>query len=100
MPTYDWNCDECGHCWEFFVHYDKRDENYTCPECGGVNTTRQFPAPMIMTAALPDGVKRKGWDRMKEAAKLTREKAVTKSDSSRKEIANEIRKLGVRIEKT
>jgi hypothetical protein len=53
---------------------------------------------MVMEVALPDGTKRKGWDKLKEAAKLNVEASTSKGES-RKEIQAEIKKLGIRMNK-
>lgn len=99
MPTYEWTCDDCEHRWDLLVPYDRRDDAYPCPDCGTCNTTRRFPAPAVMGVALPDGTKRKGFAEMREAINLTKEKAVARTDAQRKELAGEIRKLGIRTEK-
>lgn len=56
---------------------------------------RVFEAPMHMQASFPDGTKRKGWDQMREAAKIEKE-ALKQPQNKRTEFAAEIKKLGVK----
>lgn len=63
----------------------------------GQKAEYQFPAPMIMSASYPDGVRK--FTDMKEAAKLNREAVDSKSKETKKEIAAEIKKMGVRVSK-
>ena len=41
-----------------------------CEGCQALDWQRVFESPMVASASLPDGTKRKGWADMKEAAKL------------------------------
>lgn len=34
MPTYSYQCDECGVCFERFQHFSEEPIR-VCPECGG-----------------------------------------------------------------
>jgi putative FmdB family regulatory protein len=34
MPTYDYTCESCGHCFEVFKAISEPDPE-KCPECGG-----------------------------------------------------------------
>lgn len=92
MPTYDYDCEACGDTYDLLVPYAEREEQ-VCPVCAGP-VTRQFPSRMVLKASFPDGHKRKGWDKVREASKLNIEKAGTRV-SDRKEISREIKKLGV-----
>lgn len=66
-----------------------------CPICEEEAFYRQLKMPSNTKASFVDGTKRKGWSDIKEAAKLKREAAVSRGDK-RKEIAAEIRKMGVK----
>ncbi len=61
----------------------------------GHNWVRVFQAPMQLKASFPDGHKRKGWDVLKESARLEKEAAVSKKET-KAEIRNEIRKMGIK----
>lgn len=70
--TVDLLCDGCN-----FEEYGRlidraeKDDTFDCPNCGEHQMKRAFlTAPSIMTAALPDGVRRKGFKEMAEAARL------------------------------
>jgi putative FmdB family regulatory protein len=104
MPNYDYHCAACDTVQTILVPYEKRDDpGVPCPGCGAYGPgneclERLMVMPNTTRASYVDGHRRKGWDDLREANKLAREKAVAKGES-RKEIAREIRKLGVRVEK-
>ena len=100
MPNYSYECKVCAAGEELilFAKYEERD-NQVCPECS-TPVTRQISAPNVMRASYPDGTKRKGFQDLKEAAKLNREAAGEKAGSERrKEIVSQIRKMRVDISK-
>lgn len=67
--------------------------------CEFPNWARVYEAPMVLEASYRDGVRRKGFAEQREAAKLT-VAAATETKQNRKEIAAEIRKMGVKPSKT
>lgn len=90
----DVRCQDCNHVWDSLIQRSERDSQWPCPECGGMGK-RAVSAPMVMTASYPEGTKRKGWADLKEASKLKIESANSRDDKKR-EIAKEIRKMGVK----
>ena len=87
MPTYDYQCGECGHQWEEFQSITARPKR-KCPDCGKLKAKR-----LIGTGA---GVIFKGsgfyqtdyrsasYKKGAEAAKKAQESASKSSDSSSK----------------
>ncbi len=92
-PNYDFHCSQCDSTTIEHFRIADRPESITCA-CGGT-AKFQIAATMIMQTALPDGTRRKGWSEMREASKINKAMAVTKNDSTKREMAAEIRKLGV-----
>jgi len=81
-----------------FFKLAERPEQITvdeCPECLRTHViyTYRISAPGLMQAAYPDGTRR--FSDMREAAKLQRE-AAHSSTERKKEIAAEIRKMGIK----
>lgn len=75
-----------------------RPEEITCA-CGG-RANREFAMPNLMIKeAYPDGIKRKGFAEMREASKLNKISGATRDEKDKKRIANEIRKMGVQLNK-
>jgi hypothetical protein len=68
----DRQCVECGEIeWAVLIEREERDNLFICPACGKIAMKRALlSAPAQMNVALPDGVKRKGFSQMVEAAKL------------------------------
>lgn len=95
MPTYTYVCDTCEVATNEFFPIEQRPQTITCISCGKTSEYR-ISAPMVFKAAYLDGTKR--FADLKEAAKLNKESAHSKPDRQ-KEIAKEIRKLGVGVEK-
>lgn len=93
-PTYSYHCETCDDNFEENVPIAMR-ETVKCGECGEL-ATKLMTAPMVLRASYVDGNNR--FAALKEAAKLEKEKAGS-SQKNRKEIVNEIRKLGVRTSK-
>lgn len=87
-------CSSCSHAWHDIVEREIQQGPHECPECGNVAGEKQISAPMVLRASYPDGNRR--FSDMKEAAKLKRERAVTRKEDDRKRIASEIRSLGVK----
>lgn len=96
MPNFEFKCQECESVTTEFFKIADRPEVITC-DCGGT-AKFQLSAPNIMGTALPDGTKRKGWAEMREASKINKQMANEKPEN-RKEMAKEIRKLGVKFDK-
>lgn len=95
---YEWRCTQC----EIVVEITRPVAEATVPPetdvkclCEVPIWTRIYSAPMQMKASYPDGYRR--FSEVKEAAKLNREAIASKSKDTKKEIASEIRKLGVRV---
>lgn len=98
MPIYQYECRECETYWEVIVPYSQRDSQ-PCPACTSLNVETLLAAPTVLRASYRDGHKRKGWQDLREANKLVREKALARGDQNRREIANEIKRIGVKVEK-
>lgn len=94
----DFKCPDCNETWDDIVGTDEKDNKFKCPYCLSDNASRTFSAPNFTRASYVDGVKRAGFQEFKEAAKLNKESAVSGNDK-KKEIAREIRKMGVRVSK-
>lgn len=95
---YLWQCDGCGVQLELSRPMAEcsvpPDTEVKC--CDSVKWRRVYEMPMQMKASYPDGLKRKGWTELKEAAKLEKERAVARTDAQKNEIAREITKMGVK----
>lgn len=94
MPNYDFSCTSCGTSLTENVRYEERDAPRHCGDCGG-SLTRQFPAPAVMSAAIPDHIGRKSdseYQAMKDVARLQRE-AAGLHHGKRDEVMKEIKKL-------
>lgn len=99
---YEWQCSEC----EVVVEIQRPIAECNTPPdrevaclCEQSQWKRVFSMPMVVgKASYLDGQKRPGWQDLKEAAKLEKEAANSRQDK-KKEIAAEIRKLGVRTSK-
>lgn len=96
MPTYTFQCDECGSSTEEFYKYSERPETIQCA-CGGKASHTITAVGLMVKEAYLDGTKRKGFADLKEASKLNKEKARARDDSNRRELAAEIRKMGVKL---
>jgi hypothetical protein len=99
MPTYMFCCEdsECEIVQELFFTIASRPDSVECIACGK-SAKHKIAAPMVMRASYPDGVKRRGFADLKEAAKLNKQAAGLRSDQ-RGEIQKEIRKMKVDISK-
>lgn len=100
MPNYDYFCDQCNFRMVHSCAYRDRPEQITVDRClmcdKETSYTYRIAAPNIMQAAYPDGTRR--FQDVKEAAKLEKEAAHSKLDR-KKEIAAEIKKMGIRTSK-
>lgn len=96
MPTYTYVCLECDHVTDHNCPYVERPEFVECSICGK-QAEYKLGAPLVMRASYHDGVKRRGYQDMREASKLNRQKAQT-TGQARKEIEKEIRKMRVKVE--
>jgi len=47
MPTYDYECKECGKVFEVFRRLSELDEAVSCPNCGSEKPLRVFSIPHI-----------------------------------------------------
>lgn len=94
MPNYTYQCRECSYEEDHRMTIAQLDIiTVVCPDCDKEMERLVF-SPMVMRVGLPDGTRRKGFDRMKEAAKLEVERANTDSKSTKhKELGQAIRKI-------
>lgn len=95
MPNYEYTCLDCGSVTIESHRWESRPETITCA-CGGNGEYRVAMPNVVGKASYLDGTKR--FQDLKEANKLTREAANSRPEQ-KKEIAQEIRKMGVRLEK-
>lgn len=92
MPNYHYFCEACSQ--ETEAHYklsETRPDTITCVHCQELAEYR-IASPMVMNASLPDGSKRKGFQDLKEAARLHVE-ALDKPPADRAGYYNEMNKL-------
>lgn len=94
-PMYDFTCEKCENDWMDNIRFEKRFDQI-CPFCGE-KAIWKFPAPSNTRASYVDGTRR--FDNVREAAALNKEAITSRSKEKKKEIAAEIRKLGVRVNK-
>jgi predicted nucleic acid-binding Zn ribbon protein len=97
MPNYTFICDVCESATEEHFRFADRPDTIQCA-CGGTAQHTITPVGLMVKEAYLDGTRRKGWADMREASKLNKEMGKQKDDKGRKEIANQIRKLGVDIQ--
>ena len=85
-------CQDCNEVWGELVERSEESEaRFTCPVCGGEGK-KTICAPAVLQASYPDGTKRKGFQELKEAAKLE-SKMYELPYEKRKEIRKEIKKI-------
>lgn len=94
LPNYSFYCEE-GHETVVNLPWDARGDTTECESCGQP-AEYKISAPNITRASFVDGTKRAGFSEGREALKIQRE---AKSHADRKEIAAEIKKMGVKVSK-
>ena len=85
MPTYDYECDACGHAWEMFQRIVE-DPIKKCPECKKKKARRLFgtgSAVMFKGSGFYETDYRS--DSYKKGEKAAKESKAPKSDSKRKD---------------
>lgn len=92
MPNYDYKCTGCEITVVEFRSYEERDLGGQCDICHAPRVRAFNSAPGQMNTALPDGTKRKGFETLKEAAKLEAE-SFDSRPAERKILEGEINKL-------
>lgn len=96
MPNYTYTCIVCESATEEFYKYIERPDSIQCA-CGGTAFHTITAVGLMVKEAYLDGTKRKGWSDLKEASKLNKEIGKAKNDTEKKQIANQIKKLGVQV---
>lgn len=96
MPTYVWECGDCGVTTDVVASISARDEVpfERCGGCGSHELRRKMMAPSVMGTAIPDGFQRKdsSYQKLKEAARLDVARASMPHDK-RGDIDKEIKSL-------
>ena len=54
MPTYTWECKDCGQHHEVFRDVRRYQEPSACPHCGQADTRRVLDATGVTVVVLPD----------------------------------------------
>ena len=98
MPTYTYQCRECESFTEDFFKFSDRPDTITCA-CGAVADHTITAVGLMTKEAYLDGTKRKGFQDLKEASKLNRLSNIQKDGESKRQIASEIRRMGVQLKK-
>lgn len=99
MPYYTYHCKMCQHINE--VHYkltEVRPDIIECQQCHE-EAEYKISAPMVLRASYLDGQRSKQWKDLKEASKLNRAAASEGDLSKKKEINQEVRKIGFNFNK-
>ena len=68
----DIRCEDCDLVTDILIDRDEQNGTWGCPECSGP-MTKTLSAPNITRASYVDGHKRKGFQEMKEAARIERQ---------------------------
>lgn len=92
MPHFEYQCESCEIIYTEFRSYEERDLGGQCDLCHNPLRRLFRTAPGQMNTALPDGTKRKGFQDLKEAAKLNA-LAMDSKPNERKLIEQEVQKL-------
>ncbi len=95
MPNYDFLCRECGTIMIENHKWESRPDGIICA-CGGIADYTIAMPNINGKASYLDGTKR--FANMKEAAKLNVEAAGARNET-KKEIAKEIKRMGVGVSK-
>ena len=98
MPNYTYVCGECESSTEEFSRYADRPETVPCA-CGGVASHTITATGLVMKEAYIDGTRRKGFSEIREANKLQRELRGRGSETDKKMIRSELKKLKVETTK-
>ena len=93
-------CAVCKHTYSDLLDRDKRDDVYSCPECGQEEARRTWSVPNVSTEKLsksiPDSVAKGRFDGLRAKQELRKEKANARSNGDRvseDKISKELRKL-------
>ena len=101
LISIDLYCPECNlKSWDTLPKLEATYENrWDCPSCKTKASVKRIPsAPMVAKASFPDGYKRKGFQDLKEAARLEVEK-INLSMAERAQVKSEIDRLEQRLPK-
>jgi predicted nucleic acid-binding Zn ribbon protein len=97
--NYSYWCTECGGETIENHKYETRPTVVVCSACGG-EAEYHINAPALMIkGAYRDGAKRSGWSELREAVALEKSQRVQKDGKEKARIANQIKKLGVKLSK-
>jgi hypothetical protein len=96
-PNYNFQCTECDLVTTEFYKYEARPEEVECAVCGTRTAKYKIAMPGITRASYVDGTNR--FQDAKEAAKLNKEMASSRSSTTKQEMAKEIKKLGYKFDK-
>ncbi len=47
MPIYEYQCENCGHCFEQLI-FERDDEKVNCPECGKTKVLRLISCASLL----------------------------------------------------
>jgi len=47
VPTYEFECKDCGHRFEIFASMSEREKGLKCPNCGGTKLSQIFGSFLI-----------------------------------------------------
>ena len=101
LLSIDLYCPECNlKTWDTLPKSEATYEaRWDCPSCGASQSVKRIPsAPMVAKASYPDGYKRKGFQDLKEAARLEVEK-IGMPLAERAQVKSEIDRLEQRSPK-
>ena len=100
-PNYRYECSKCDH--SEYVHYkltEKRPDIQSCEVCGEIsNYTFEIPRVQQKVSYL-DGQRGSKWKDLKEASKLNVAAAKAETLEEKKEIDNEVKKIGYNFNKS
>lgn len=96
MPNYEYQCTECDSITVEMFPMATKPDDVVCA-CGGKAEFKISTPNLMIKEAYRDGYKRDGWDKMKEASAMNKEIGKQKDEKSKKQIADQIKKMGVRV---